>query len=72
MGTIHQFINLKVVTNTNAVLDTPGKERDRYLKEPEVIKFFKDNDNKIWSRSEGPGGLSDKKYYSNPNVKIKK
>ena len=54
---------------TNDILDREGsKELDQYYKEPEVIKFFKDNDNKIWSRSEGPGGLSDKKYYSNPNV----
>ena len=54
---------------TNDILDRDGSEElDQYLQEPEVIKFFKDNDNKIWSRSEGPGGLSDKKYYSNPNV----
>ena len=57
---------------TNDILDRPGKERDKYFKEPEVKKFFRDNDNKIWSRSEGPGGLSDKKYFSNPYVKIKK
>ena len=31
-------------------------------------KFFKDNNNKIKSRSEGPGGLSDYKYFSNPYV----
>tara|TARA_B100000941_G_scaffold270967_1_gene229313 strand:+ start:50 stop:352 length:303 start_codon:yes stop_codon:yes gene_type:complete len=53
----------------NNILDKPGKERDQYYKEPEVIKFFKDNNNKIKSRSEGPGGLSDFKYFSNPNVK---
>ena len=53
----------------NNILDTPGDEQDQYLREPEVIKFFKDNNNKIKSRSEGPGGLSDFKYYSNPNVK---
>ena len=53
----------------NNILDKPGKERDQYYKEPEVKKFFKDNNNKIKSRSEGPGGLSDFKYYSNPNVK---
>ena len=53
----------------NNILDKPGKERDQYYKEPEVMKFFKDNNNKIKSRSEGPGGLSDFKYYSNPNVK---
>ena len=53
---------------SNNVLDTPGDEQDQYLQEPEVKKFFKDNNNKIWSRSEGPGGLSDKKYFSNPYV----
>ena len=53
----------------NNILDKPGKERDQYYKEPEVKKFFKDNNNKIKSRSEGPGGLSDFKYFSNPNVK---
>ena len=53
----------------NNILDKPGKERDQYYKEPEVKKFFKDNSNKIKSRSEGPGGLSDFKYFSNPNVK---
>ena len=31
-------------------------------------KFFKDNNNKIKSRSEGPGGLSKFKYFSNPYV----
>ena len=52
----------------NNVLDNDGKLKDQYLQEPEVIKFFKDNNNKIKSRSEGPGGLSDFKYFSNPNV----
>ena len=52
----------------NNILDKPGKERDQYYKEPEVKKFFKDNNNKIKSRSEGPGGLSDFKYFSNPYV----
>ena len=57
----------------NNILDKTGsKELDSYYQEPEVKKFFRDNDNKIWSRSEGPGGLSDKKYFSNPYVKIKK
>ena len=42
---------------SNNILDTPGKEQDQYLQEPEVMKFFRDNDNKIISRSEGPGGL---------------
>ena len=41
----------------NNILDTPGDEQDQYLQEPEVMKFFRDNDNKIISRSEGPGGL---------------
>ena len=36
------------------------------------MKFFRDNDNKIKSRSEGPGGLSPFKYYSNPYVISKK
>ena len=55
---------------TNDILDRKGtKELDNYYQEPEVKKFFKDNDNKIKSRSEGPGGLSNFKYYSNPYVK---
>ncbi len=53
----------------NNILDREGPERDKYYQEPEVKKFFRDNDNKIKSRSEGPGGLSDWKYYSNPYVK---
>jgi len=53
----------------NNILDKTGsKELDNYYKEPEVKKFFKDNSNKIKSRSEGPGGLSDYKYFSNPYV----
>jgi len=53
----------------NNILDKTGsKELDNYYKEPEVKKFFKDNNNKIKSRSEGPGGLSDYKYFSNPYV----
>ena len=53
----------------NNILDRTGsQELKNYYKEPEVIKFFKDNNNKIKSRSEGPGGLSDFKYFSNPNV----
>ena len=54
------------------ILDKKGPERDKYYQEPEVMKFFRDNDNKIKSRSEGPGGLSDFKYYSNPYVISKK
>ena len=54
---------------SNNILDKTGsKELDSYYQEPEVKKFFKDNNNKIGSRSEGPGGLSDKKYFSNPYV----
>ena len=54
---------------TNNILDKTGsKELDSYYQEPEVKKFFKDNNNKIKSRSEGPGGLSDFKYFSNPYV----
>ena len=53
----------------NNILDRTGsKELDSYYKEPEVKKFFKDNNNKIKSRSEGPGGLSKFKYFSNPYV----
>ena len=54
---------------SNNILDKTGSEElDSYYQEPEVKKFFKDNNNKIKSRSEGPGGLSDKKYFSNPYV----
>ena len=52
----------------NNILDREGEEKNQYLKEPEVIKFFKDNDNKIKSRTYGAGGLSKFKYFSNPNV----
>ena len=52
----------------NNILDREGEEKNQYLKEPEVIKFFKDNDNKIKSRTDGPGGLSKFKYFSKPNV----
>ena len=53
----------------NNILDRTGsQELKNYYKEPEVIKFFKDNNNQIKSRSEGPGGLSKFKYFSNPNV----
>ena len=56
----------------NNILDREGSERDKYYQEPEVMKFFRDNDNRIKSRSEGPGGLSKFKYYSNPYVISKK
>ena len=53
----------------NNILDKTGsKELGSYYKEPEVIKFFKDNDNKLKSRTYGAGGLSKFKYFSNPNV----
>ena len=55
----------------NNILDTPGDEQDQYLQEPEVLKFFRDNDNKIISRSEGPGGLKTKTF-TNPFVVSKK
>ena len=55
----------------NNVLDNPGKLRDQYYQEPEVVKFFRDNDNKIISRSEGPGGLKTQTF-KNPFVVSKK
>ena len=56
----------------NNILDREGPEREQYYQEPEVMKFFRDNDNKIKSRSEGPGGLSDWKYFTNKYVISKK
>ena len=55
----------------NNILDKEGREKDQYLQEPEVMKFFRDNDNKIISRSEGPGGLKTK-IFTNPFVVSKK
>ena len=55
----------------NNVLDNPGKVRDQYFQEPEVMKFFRDNDNKIISKSEGSGGLKTQKF-KNPFVVSKK
>ena len=55
----------------NNILDRDGKEKDQYLQEPEVMKFFRDNDNKIISRSEGPGGLKTQTF-TNPFVVSKK
>ena len=46
----------------NNVLDNPGKVRDQYFQEPEVMKFFKDNDNKITSTTEGPSGVQTKTF----------
>lgn len=56
----------------NNILDREGEEKNQYLQEPEVKKFFKDNDNKLKSRTYGAGGISDFKYYSNPFVNSKK
>ena len=44
------------------LLDRDGKEKDQYLQEPEVMKFFKDNDNKITSTTEGPSGVQTKTF----------
>ena len=46
----------------NNVLDNDGKLKDQYLQEPEVMKFFKDNDNKITSTTEGPSGVQTKTF----------
>ena len=46
----------------NNILDREGKEKDQYLQEPEVMKFFKDNDNKITSTTEGPSGVQTKTF----------
>jgi len=46
----------------NNILDTPGAEQDQYLQEPEVMKFFRDNDNKIRSTTEGPSGVQTKTF----------
>ena len=46
----------------NNILDREGSERDKYYKEPEVMKFFKDNDNKIISTTEGPSGVQTKTF----------
>ena len=47
----------------NNILDRTGsKELDSYYKEPEVMKFFKDNDNKITSTTEGPSGVQTKTF----------
>ena len=55
----------------NNILDREGSERDKYYKEPEVMKFFKDNDNKIRSTTEGPSGVQTKTF-TNPFVVSKK
>ena len=46
----------------NNILDRDGKEKDQYLQEPEVMKFFRDNDNKIRSTTEGPSGVQTKTF----------
>ena len=57
---------------TNDILDREGtKELDQYLQEPEVMKFFRDNDNRIRSTLEGPSGVKTK-YYTNKFVVSKK
>ena len=55
----------------NNILDREGSEREQYYQEPEVMKFFRDNDNKIRSTTEGSSGVQTK-YYSNPYVISKK
>ena len=55
----------------NNVLDNPGKVRDQYYQEPEVMKFFRDNDNNIRSTTEGPSGVQTKRF-TNPFVVSKK
>ena len=57
---------------TNDIMDRKGtKELDQYLQEPEVMKFFRDNDNRIRSTTEGPSGVKTK-YYTNKFVVSKK
>ena len=46
----------------NDILDRDDKEKDQYLQEPEVMKFFRDNDNKIRSTTEGPSGVQTKTF----------
>ena len=46
----------------NNILDREGSERDKYYQEPEVMKFFRDNDNKITSTTEGPSGVQTKTF----------
>ena len=53
----------------NDILDTPGEKQDQYLQEPEVMKFFKDNDNKIRQTSDMPSLKT--KYYTNKFVNVK-
>ncbi len=56
---LHRSKNRKYPNN---ILDRDGKEKDQYLQEPEVMKFFKDNDNKITSTTEGPSGVQTKTF----------
>ena len=53
----------------NDILDTPGEKQDQYLQEPEVMKFFRDNDNKIRQTSDMPSLKT--KYYTNKFVNVK-
>ena len=55
----------------NNILDREGEEKNQYLQEPEVKKFFKDNDNNIRSTTEGPSGVQTKTF-TNPFVNSKK
>ena len=53
----------------NDILDTPGEKQDQYFQEPEVMKFFRDNDNKIRQTSDMPSLKT--KYYTNKFVNVK-
>ena len=46
----------------NDILDRDGEEKNQYLQEPEVMKFFRDNDNNIRSTTEGPSGVQTKRF----------
>ena len=53
----------------NNILDREGSEREQYYQEPEVMKFFRDNDNKIRQTSDMPSLKT--KYYTNKFVNVK-
>ena len=55
----------------NNILDTPGDEQDQYLQEPEVMKFFRDNDNKIKSISTESISEEDQTSMKDINSKLK-
>ena len=46
----------------NDILDRDGEEKNQYLQEPEVMKFFRDNDNNIRLTTEGPSGVQTKRF----------